>query len=359
VDAVASVCQNARFVSRAVASQGIMTNKVVGLQAARAIAALAVAYFHSKMMLAGFPGVQTDCMPFLTEYGYLGVNFFFAISGYVICIVTSRADFTVTGFAIKRVFRLWPVYLAVLAVTIFLKRAYSLSELGFVGYSATLLPLREMPFLPVSWSLEHEVVFYALVALIVPLARAWGLAAVLAGLGVWAYLAPTSVWDWHLIAAPHVDFMAGVLAYLARPLTSRVGSVAPAIASAACLYALIAGSVPFSMAAASFFALTALINARLPWDEWPLRGLVALGDASYSIYLTHWALFLMAARFARMVGMPAWMAEPWRYTVLATSCALSVLLWHRIEKPCIALGNRLARRFAERPPATRVAIEAN
>jgi exopolysaccharide production protein ExoZ len=57
-------------------------HKLEGLQAARAIAALAVAYFHSYMVIrVAFPESAWAPIPFLKDWGYVGVNFFFAISG--------------------------------------------------------------------------------------------------------------------------------------------------------------------------------------------------------------------------------------------------------------------------------------
>jgi peptidoglycan/LPS O-acetylase OafA/YrhL len=329
-------------------------SKLAGLQAARAFAALSVAYYHSRVAVRAFPEAHVHQLPGLTEWGFLGVNFFFAISGYVICLVTTRRDFAVLSFAIKRVCRLWPVYLLFVALAVHLHRTYGIRmadnyDRDMILYSATLLPLKEYPFYQVSWSLEHELVFYALAAVIVPFAGVWALAAVLAGLGAWAFIAPPSFWDWHIITTLQTDFLAGVLAYQLRPITSRLGSALPALLGATCLYALVGQSVPFTGSAAWFFALTALINARARWERWPLRCLVILGDASYSIFLSHWALIYVAAWWTTHSPLPSWMAEPWRFLVLFACCALSVVLWHVVEGPFISIGEWLANRWS--PPS--------
>jgi exopolysaccharide production protein ExoZ len=64
-----------------------MEKKLEGIQVARAIAALSVAYFHSYIALRAFPESAQMPIPPLKQWGYLGVNFFFAISGYVICLI--------------------------------------------------------------------------------------------------------------------------------------------------------------------------------------------------------------------------------------------------------------------------------
>ena len=96
-------------------------NKLQGLQVGRALAALSVAYFHSYMLLNGWQQDYVFAVPGLKEHGYLGVNFFFAISGFVISSVCDRTNFSLREFFIKRFFRLYPVYWAVIALTIVLK----------------------------------------------------------------------------------------------------------------------------------------------------------------------------------------------------------------------------------------------
>src|SRR5437762_2140189 len=96
-------------------------SKNEGLQAGRALAALSVAYYHSYMLFNGWPQDYVFAIPGLKEHGYLGVNFFFAISGYVISSVCDKSGFSPREFFVKRFFRLYPVYWAIIALTIVLK----------------------------------------------------------------------------------------------------------------------------------------------------------------------------------------------------------------------------------------------
>ena len=84
-----------------------MEKKLEGIQVARAIAALSVAYFHSYIALRAFPESAQAPIPPLKQWGYLGVDFFFAISGHVICLIAARPSFSPLSFAIKRLFRLY------------------------------------------------------------------------------------------------------------------------------------------------------------------------------------------------------------------------------------------------------------
>jgi exopolysaccharide production protein ExoZ len=117
-------------------------SKNEGLQVARAIAALSVAYFHSYIALRPFPDAAQMPIVALKNWGYLGVNFFFAISGFVICLVASKPTFSPASFAVKRVFRLFPMYWVAMAmvVVLILLGKYRVEPLGHFLYSMTLLP---------------------------------------------------------------------------------------------------------------------------------------------------------------------------------------------------------------------------
>jgi len=158
-------------------------DKLPGLQIARAVAALSIMYFHSWTVLDRFPKGTAHPIYYLSEYGWLGVDLFFAISGFVICLVVSRQKFGVASFLIKRVFRLYPLWivtLSVFAVLTLLWRAPIQSEtLGYFFYSATLLPTEHYPFYDIGGSLQHEMIFYVLAVVLVPLFGLYGLAAFL------------------------------------------------------------------------------------------------------------------------------------------------------------------------------------
>ena len=119
-------------------------DRLPGLQVARAIAALSIAYFHSWVALVRFPKDTAFPIPILTSHGGFAVDLFFAISGFVICLVVSRPGFSVQSFLVKRVFRLYPLWFATLtafAVFALLWRAPKETEtLGYFLYSTTLLP---------------------------------------------------------------------------------------------------------------------------------------------------------------------------------------------------------------------------
>jgi len=322
-------------------------HKLEGLQAARAIAALAVAYFHSYAAIrSAFP--ESAWLPIapLKDWGYLGVNFFFAISGYVICLVVSKTSFTLRSFVIKRLFRLYPMYWVAMAIVLGLigLGKYPAQPVGHFLYSMTLLPQHGAPAYDVSWTLEREMVFYALAAAIVPFGGVRALALTLAGLAVlgWQLGNP---WSFHLVSTTQADFLAGVLVFLGSGVFRNIGSAVPIATGLVLLTYTRSHDFPFATPICMAIALVGMVNLRLPWHRQPFRLLVLAGDASYSIYLLHYIVFLIAAMASVRLGftLPTWVCEPFRFAAIAACCLISYLTWRVIERPMIRLGDQLSR----------------
>jgi len=82
----------------------------------RAVAIFAVICFHGRYVFFPGPSIART----VSEYGYLGVDAFFAISGFLICTLlireyTANQDIDLKAFYIRRFFRIIPPYLAALA----------------------------------------------------------------------------------------------------------------------------------------------------------------------------------------------------------------------------------------------------
>jgi exopolysaccharide production protein ExoZ len=322
----------------------MVQSKNEGLQAARAIAALSVAYFHSYIALRAFSDAAQIPIAPLKNWGYLGVNFFFAISGFVICLVASKPTFSPVPFAIKRLFRLFPMYwiaMTVIALMIALGR-YRVEPIGHFLYSMTLLPQSGPSAYDVSWTLEREMVFYAIVTCTVPLIGIWGMAATLAGLAAagWYFGNP---WSYHIVSTVQADFLAGVIVFLAHKHIRRAGSIIPIGIGVSVLAYTRAHDFVFAVPLCMACILAGMVNLRLPWDRWPFRWLVQVGNASYSVYLLHYIVFYWAAVLsAKLLPLPDWLCEPWRFATLATCCLIAVAAWQFIEQPMIWIGNQVA-----------------
>ncbi|OLB67415.1 MAG: hypothetical protein AUI10_00185 [Actinobacteria bacterium 13_2_20CM_2_72_6] len=142
--------------------------RLAWLDALRGIAALLVVYEHLSLFLFHRYRLAVEHW-FLA--GYAGVCLFFLVSGYIIPASLERRG-SLRGFWIGRLFRLYPLFVVVLALLVVLDRV-GLRPLAPLPHPVTtavahtmMLPsLLGMPdILGVTWTLAFEMAFYLLVA---------------------------------------------------------------------------------------------------------------------------------------------------------------------------------------------------
>jgi exopolysaccharide production protein ExoZ len=217
--------------------------KLPGLQIGRAAAALTIAYVHSWHVTTPFPPGTAFPIQTLLDRGAVAVDFFFAISGFVICMVVTSPRFEPLAFAVRRAFRLYPIWIATacvyLGLTHFLGRAPE-QTLGFFLFSLTLLPTHGYPFYDVGWSLQHEIAFYLLAALAQRFFGIRGLVAALAAGGIADRLFNLP-WPLHQYFSYYPDFLVGVAAFVIAPRVIFLGAFIP-LAASACIIGFVAGA---------------------------------------------------------------------------------------------------------------------
>ena len=101
-------------------SSSMKNTRVNEIDLLRFFAALAVVFFHYSFR--GYAADAMSIMPYpllasLSKYGYLGVELFFMISGFV--ILMTAANGSLRSFAISRIVRLYPAFWACCTVTFF------------------------------------------------------------------------------------------------------------------------------------------------------------------------------------------------------------------------------------------------
>jgi len=140
------------------------------LQIGRALAALAVVFSHS---IAATDRFLADVPPFfytLFKLGYLGVDYFFVLSGFIICYSTRQMQACAEDawrYAKSRCLRIYvpylPISLAMITVlTLFPALSAGDREGIHLLESLLLVPGNGEPALTVAWTLQHERVFYVL-----------------------------------------------------------------------------------------------------------------------------------------------------------------------------------------------------
>ncbi|MEV7990630.1 acyltransferase [Streptomyces sp. NPDC086077] len=149
-------------------------NRIVVLDALRLIAALMVVFYHYVAFGEGWDGPQAQLFPVIfrpSAYGWLGVDLFFMISGFVICM--SCWGRTVPDFFTSRVIRLFPAYwlgvLATTAVVALVPGGLAPHAWREVLVNLTMLqwPVDIEHVDGVYWTLWAELRFYLLFALVV------------------------------------------------------------------------------------------------------------------------------------------------------------------------------------------------
>jgi peptidoglycan/LPS O-acetylase OafA/YrhL len=257
------------------------------IEALRGLAALGVTWFH---LTNGYP--SDDPVRASGSYGWLGVDCFFVISGFVIPYSLYVANYQITGFGrflARRLVRLEPPYLVSVAVVILLQFASSYAP-GFRGadphYSVTQISAHLLYMIPLTsydwigvvyWSLAYEFAFYITAGLLFSVLwkRHLLLTAALSGAVFIAGFALTHTWNARLLL-----FLFGIAAvrfYVGRD---------PPWQFAVCIAAN-AGIIVLTGATLSALvgAITALMVVFVKIPAW--RPLTALGAISYSLYLIH------------------------------------------------------------------------
>ena len=135
----------------------------------RITAALAVVFYHYSF--SGYAGHLTSvafpALSTVTRYGYLGVDMFFVISGFVVLL--SAWGRRPHQFVISRIVRLYPAYWVAVTVTaiVAVTLSHGLFKVTPVQYAANLTMFNSLPNIAnvdvVYWTLWAEIRFYALV----------------------------------------------------------------------------------------------------------------------------------------------------------------------------------------------------
>lgn len=295
--------------------------------------------------------------------GFLAVYVFFAISGYIIAY--SHRDETgvaaASGYALKRIFRLYPAYLfyATAALALHLGNwttwDTSITEqhtaAEFVA-ATTLVPLpgcRLVSFLGVGWSLFYEVVFYILFAAFF-IGRRTGIATM--ALFAVAIVLNETVLHGPLawLSSKSLLFVAGCALGLYRgPLPmARAAAWLASIGGLILLGgALLLSASPFAYpcaligAGAITFGVIGLDHTAGERHESLVhRALHRLGDVSYSLYLCHTVVHTILFRF---VGAP--LDSVMAGVLFAVGpIAVAWMSYTAIERPAQRIGRALIRK---------------
>jgi exopolysaccharide production protein ExoZ len=350
---------------------------LVHIQVLRFFAAVAVVAFHALGVAPDGFKVPESAISLVMSYGGRGVDLFFVISGFIIFYATHSAkihgaELTPAEFLRRRVERIVPLYFFVifavttLAVTLpatfgtpdWYTPRHILKSLAFVAFTDG-----DVPVVYVGWSLEYEMYFYLVVALLMALTRdVWrNIVLIFSALAMVGRVpgVETALGNYAFFADPMIlEFVLGVIAgsVFAHGRVSWPMPVAAACAIAALLVTDPANRVIVSgIPSACLVAAAAFISRKRIDPSWPERALARLGDASYSIYLAQVQTVSLAG--AAVAGLVP--AIPPLLLVFVTTgivVALGLLLNIVVERPLLTLCRRLGGSRPRRAkPMTRIA----
>ena len=332
----------------------------------RTVAVLPVVFYHAGVV--GFPG------------GFVGVDVFFVISGYLITRIIHdemlEGRFSILHFYERRARRILPALLTVMAaslamgwvwlspanydalarsagsVLVFLSNVWFWQNSGGYFDGATdYLPLLH------TWSLAVEEQFYILFPLVLLVlvrmgrrATLWVTVALVLGslvLAAWAtprmpsasfYLLPTRIWELGVGSLLALGLAPGTAPRWLRELVGVLGLAAIVYAvtqyDGATVFPGLAALPPVLGAAALIWiggAGGSVAGRLLSWQP-----VVFVGLLSYSLYLWHWPIMAFARNRMMDLHLPA----AWQAGTIALSLLLAWASWRYVECPFRAGGAR-------------------
>jgi peptidoglycan/LPS O-acetylase OafA/YrhL len=333
---------------------------IVSLTGVRGIAALWVVMCHFRTELAlALPGLPAgDLLEAVAFHGYLGVDLFAFLSGFVISYtygdrLASFGGAQTRRFLWLRLARVYPMHLFMLVVFVvarvlgegtsaltsaagdatFWRQALLIHGWGFDETFAWNVP---------SWTVSSEWFCYLLFPLFAPALQRVRSGPLAAGLAVLVLATTTALLfavghprftaylDWGLLRIGG-EFLTGCLLYRAWKADFGRDRYWGWTALFALVFSVFASTLHPALAVPGF----AVVVYALAWQESPAhrvfgnRVVVYLGEISYSVYLVHWFVL----QYVEPLGLSALPDSVRVWAMFAVVIAASAAAHHAIENP--------------------------
>lgn len=338
-----------------------------GFETLRLLGALSVLLSHAYLIAQNSEGSEPLQLLLGGEKniaGLYGVFTFFIISGYLLARSLDRNP-NVLRFLVNRFLRLVPGFACCAVLTAVLvgplASALTVADyftdvawIRYIQHAITTLGDSPLPGVfqytgSVSqvvngslWSLQAQVLSYALLLILWIVLPSPGLVALLlGGAGVAMLLSPTLSGWLPGVCYPLPYFAAGVVMWW---LTAHLGISRPLAHFSGA--ALLAGSL-LGFPHQAFACFGAYLVVVLGCQPSPIGAWIArIGDLSYGLYLFGWPVQQLLRQFLDL-------RDPVLLFVLSTACTavLAFGLFHGVEKPAMALRQPLTSWMAQRRPS--------
>jgi exopolysaccharide production protein ExoZ len=333
------------------------------VQICRGLAALLVVVYHTSAIIGLEKyGSHSFLSGYLSSLGFIGVDFFFVLSGFIIFFAhqkdVGRPD-RLGRYFYRRTSRIYPIYWLYLTLILVAYRimgqqpissvADYLSSYFLLRFSSTATPIVQ------AWSLFHEVIFYAMFGLLI-LNRKIGALVI----GLWFLIivihfdygpfsaGPSVMRDFFGVAFSllNLNFLWGIAVLLVLPLMSaRLGLLSIGLG----VLTLIALAIIERSGTLTLYPQLRALDG--PASASILVGLITMegygvrrwstafrffGDASYSIYLTHYAVLSVLAKIGVSLNVYEILPSFLIFGLLAClAAAVGCILYALVERPLL------------------------
>jgi peptidoglycan/LPS O-acetylase OafA/YrhL len=308
--------------------------KLAGLQTLRGVAANLVVFFHcfaiGLLPKYGFQ-LQFESLSFIRNF-WSGVDLFFCISGFVMCYSYLNSKVSGLHFYRARVIRIVPIYWF-FTTAIFVISALMGSQPDYKWFIESLLFFVDLdirlPILAVGWTLQYEMFFYLLFALVLIFSKRKRFLFLIALLFITVIIHN----KYNII----LEFIFGIVAYLIYKSNffTRFKITIFWLFFAMYVVGLLVLEDSFASSyRVFFFGIPALfIVASIASINMPKNLLQTAGNYSYSLYLIHFPLlsiFFKVSSLFLLGSMPAWFL----ILVGVSICNIAAFFtWKFIESP--------------------------
>lgn len=325
---------------------------LLNIQMLRALAALLVVLHHLGPHYE-HAGGASELLISLAQWGFVGVDIFFVISGFVISytIFSRQRDVAMAGkYWRHRLSRIYLGYWPFALLALFVFPLHSPDQMQNVSTLRTLtLTSADLGVLalPVAWSLAYELYFYAIFGALFLLSDTL-IRRILLVLFVALLLRVLFIdmdqnsngYFW--VSAYILEFMYGVLIFLYREqLTSRK-LILPAVILVVLGFVLVGDNFTdhdhrvwyLGISAAALFLLALQLEDHKIFTA--PRWLVSLGDSSYALYLSHWFVITAFFRWGwrdALAAQSGWLVEIGFSALLMFIVLLAHFWYRRFERP--------------------------
>jgi exopolysaccharide production protein ExoZ len=294
----------------------------------------------------------------LKSFGHSGVDLFFVISGFIMVHISKNRESTPLEFMKRRIIRIVPLYWFVtlgISLIAFIAPKLMPSIAADIDVTAILKslffipwmrnPVEAFPILYVGWTLNLEMFFYLVFAIglfFKNLRRALIFTnLVLLALIVVPFLTDLDFGIFSFYTNPRIiNFCFGmIIGLLAAKFPSSLHpntAKCLLVLGSACGFILVFTDLHFLVVATSSAALVAIAllleNSGFVVKSKVLR---AIGNASYSIYLSHAFVAILVERFVlpKVVGSGDLVIYTTIFLVIALCSIVGIVIYHLFERP--------------------------